>query len=374
MKTVLLLLFCAVLNLSYAQTTEPDWLQKADRFYNSKNYTDALPAYREAYKLNKNNETTIYRILFSQNELKQYDDAVNFLASLPITTIVNNEDIAEEFRYSAQHSSLYDKSLKLLKDASVQKPYEYKYLSAIANTHSYARHYADAASMFALLDDKTEPGKLDYENWCYALNELKRSEEAASLGKKAIGKYKDYAPVYSETGYAYKELKKYNDAKYYFDKALRLDSTRASTWRYLGEVCKELGNDNNIEQAINCFNKVINMNEATATTYYNLGWCYNDTEDFDFAENYLRKSIDMDSTASNSYLELGYAQYKQKKYADAIINFKKTAELNSQSELAHYYAGLTYYMQKDQYNLRREYEQLKSMNSTEADKLEKYLK
>ena len=170
-----------------AQITESGWLAKADKFYSDKNYKNALPAYQEAYQINKQNETTIYRILYSQNEVKYYDDAIDFLNTLPLKMIVNNDDISVELCFAATHGTLYDNSITLLKNSLNLKPNKNAYIQAMANVYCNAKKYADAASTFAILDAMFQPGKVDYENWCYSLNELERYSESAATGKKGLG-------------------------------------------------------------------------------------------------------------------------------------------------------------------------------------------
>jgi tetratricopeptide (TPR) repeat protein len=373
-SVVLTFLLLGIFSICRAQDNEFDWLNKADKFYSDKNYKKAADAYLHAYQLNPNNETTIYRILYAQNELKDHNAAIDLLLSVPVKIIVDNDGIAEELCFAAKYSDAYTKSIPLLKQAYSQRPEKTNFISALANTYASSKEYGQAISMFNLLAGKTEPDQVDYENWAYSLNELLQYQQALDIGKKGLRFYKEYSPLYVETGYASKKLKKYADAKAYFSKALELDSTQGTAWRYLGEVYKELGDDKEIDQAIRCFNKVISLDQATPGIYYNLGWCYNERDDYELAEDHLKRSIELDTTYSNSYLELGFAQYKRSKYADALVNFNKTIQLDPASELAHYYAGMAYYVQKDQVNLRREYDQLRAMNSDRADKLEKYLK
>jgi tetratricopeptide (TPR) repeat protein len=82
---------------------------------------------------------------------------------------------------------------------------------------------------------------LDRYHTAYALIYDKGDYRAGITALRAMG-YDDNADVATLLGYASRKLGRYDDAKYWYDKALAADPNHALTWSYYGMWHAEQGN------------------------------------------------------------------------------------------------------------------------------------
>jgi tetratricopeptide (TPR) repeat protein len=82
---------------------------------------------------------------------------------------------------------------------------------------------------------------LDRYHAAYALIYDKGDYQAGITALRAMG-YDDNADVATLLGYASRKLGRYDDAKYWYDKALAADPNHALTWSYYGMWHSEQGN------------------------------------------------------------------------------------------------------------------------------------
>ena len=82
---------------------------------------------------------------------------------------------------------------------------------------------------------------LDRYHAAYALICEKSDYQAGITALRAMG-YDDNADVATLLGYASRKLGRYDDAKYWYDKALAADPNHALTWSYYGMWQAEQGN------------------------------------------------------------------------------------------------------------------------------------
>jgi tetratricopeptide (TPR) repeat protein len=92
-------------------------------------------------------------------------------------------------------------------------------------------------------NDKSSSAKefLDRYHAAYALIYDKEDYQSGITALRAIG-YDDNADVATLLGYASRKLGRYEDAKYWYDKALAADPKHALTWSYYGMWHAEQGN------------------------------------------------------------------------------------------------------------------------------------
>ena len=91
--------------------------------------------------------------------------------------------------------------------------------------------------------DKSSSAKdfLDRYHAAYALIYDRSDFEGGIAALRAMG-YDDNADVATLLGYASRKLGRYDDAKYWYDKALAADPEHALTWSYYGMWHAEQGN------------------------------------------------------------------------------------------------------------------------------------
>ena len=127
----------------------------------------------------------------------------------------------------------------------------------------------------------------------------------------------------------------------------------------------------NYDSAIYYFEKATSFNKTNRSLYYKLGWCYNDRERYEAAVPVLKQAVTIDKDHVPALEELGYSLFKIKNYDDALVYLKQAINKDAKSELARYYAGLCYNAKGNKAELRKMYDELKAMGSSHANDLYK---
>ena len=159
-------------------------------------------------------------------------------------------------------------------------------------------------------------------------------DQAMSNYKKAVAINPKYADAFFGMAKIYRDaIKKYDSAIYYFDAALKFDST----------------------------NKEI---------FYGLAWTYNARKEHDQAIPYGIKALEIDNNYKPAYGELGHAYRSTKRYADCIEQFKKNLAV-SVVDIAHLYSGYCYTELNNKEGAMQQYEALMKINQKMAGALKK---
>ena len=107
---------------------------------------------------------------------------------------------------------------------------------------------------------------------------------------------------------------------------------------------KEAFNNDNYEEAINCFEKGIELDPDYVEAYYDLGDIYAYWyERYEEAVKCFKKVIELEPDYAGAYYNLGrvYA-YWDEQYDEAMEYFKKVVELEPDCAGAYYYLGVAY--------------------------------
>ncbi|MBI5203982.1 MAG: tetratricopeptide repeat protein [Nitrospirae bacterium] len=127
-----------------------------------------------------------------------------------------------------------------------------------------------------------------------------------------------------------------------FNKAIELNPQDTATHYNRGTAYSNLGN---YQQAINDFNKAIGLNPQDAEAYNNRGVAYSNLGNYQQAINDLTKVIELNPQYdAKAYNNRGFAYAKLENYQKAIKDFNKTIELNPQDAEAYYNRGVAYGM------------------------------
>ena len=159
-------------------------------------------------------------------------------------------------------------------------------------------------------------------------------DQAMSNYKKAVTINPKYADAFFGMAKIYRDaIKKYDSAIYYFDAALKFDST----------------------------NKEI---------FYGLAWTYNARKEHDQAIPYAIKALEIDNNYKPAYGELGYAYRSTKRYAECIEQFKKNLAV-SVVDIAHLYSAYACLELNNKEGALQHYEALLKINERMAVALKK---
>ncbi len=154
---------------------------------------------------------------------------------------------------------------------------------------------------------------------------LKEYEKAIEYYQKAIEMDEKWAVPYFNLGIVYKNLKEYEKAIEYYQKAIEMDEKWAVPYNNLGIVYKNL---KEYEKAIEYYQKAIEMDEKWAYPYNNLGNVYVDLKEYEKAIEYYQKAIEMDEKYAVPYNNLGIVYANLKEYEKAIEYYQKAIEMD----------------------------------------------
>jgi tetratricopeptide (TPR) repeat protein len=108
--------------------------------------------------------------------------------------------------------------------------------------------------------------------------------------KKAIDEDSKYQFAYIALAYIYDEENNFLAALTYLQEAEKIDENNPDLYNNLGIVYYHLGTYENSEDA---FKKAISLNYRFAEPYNNLGFLYLEKNEFSIAEDFFKKSIEM---------------------------------------------------------------------------------
>jgi len=199
------------------------------------------------------------------------------------------------------------------------------------------------------------------------LKDEKKIPEALDKFKQAIAINANYTEALYQAGWCQNDLKNYKSAIDYLRKA-------RVVWSLIPKVHFELGyafeKENNIDSAIKCYNRCLELKPDYSLAYKQLGYSAYIKEDYPLALTHfvkyeevtkseikdylywyrkgftqnalkaysnaktsLQNSLGFKTDYINTYLELGFACTKLKEDEQAIMHFKKAMELDPKSHI-----------------------------------------
>ncbi|MCE9500962.1 MAG: tetratricopeptide repeat protein [Leptospira sp.] len=183
------------------------------------------------------------------------------------------------------------------------------------------------------------------------LKSLKKYEEAYETLKKADGGgFKQPLQLYMQLGDTALQLKKYEEADAYFDKAKGLDpkyksaneSQSATRLAKLFEKGNEAVRSKDYDSAIKYFRDAVSISPSTAAPYIFLGNVILLKEKYKEAEGAFSKALANDARNVDAYSSLGLVYSKLEKHKQSISILKKGLELFPGDSSLHNRLGLSY--------------------------------
>ena len=206
-------------------------------------------------------------------------------------------------------------------------------LKLLANVNMQCQNYEDAAIQFEELT-KYEPTEEIYHNTIRAYQELDLYTEAIRMAKIAIEKFDD-AQIISNLFFIYIICGMEKESIECCEELKRKFPNNPITYNSLAFLYEAIYND--YEQAKKYFLKAAKL--GFMESYYNLGVCCKQSEDFAGAEKYLKKLISVKSDSKTDYqytlgsvylaqrkLRLGYKYYKERR-SSRSLNYRNRNHL-----------------------------------------------
>ncbi len=122
-------------------------------------------------------------------------------------------------------------------------------------------------------------------------------------------------------------------------------------------------------EAIPLLLKVTELKPTQPKVFTDLGWCYNETKQFDQAITSLQKAVLADSSDATAHGEIGYSYYSIQQYTVAIGHLNISNQLKPKTETTTYYLGLCFVKLNGKADAVKKYNELSLMNSSYAGKL-----
>ena len=153
---------------------------------------------------------------------------------------------------------------------------------------------------------------------------------------KAIELDPKYAHAYFNRGFAYDELKKYEEAIADYTKAMELDPKDSDAYSNRGHAYRNL---EKYEKAIADYTKAIDLDPKDSDAYNGRGFTYDELKKYEEAIADYTKAIELDPKDGLAYNNRGFVYFDQKKYSDAEEDFTTAIKIYKTDDAAEPYFG-----------------------------------
>jgi tetratricopeptide (TPR) repeat protein len=154
-----------------------------------------------------------------------------------------------------------------------------------------------------------------------------------------IKRYPKAFDVWNILGAAYKGLNRVDEALNAFRKVTELNPTYADGFNNLGVALKDQGK---LDEAVEAYNKALSINSFDAELYSNLANALNDQSKLDEALLMIEKSIALDAENELAHNVKGTIFYKQGKLDEGIESYRKVLAINPNSPEAYNNIGVAF--------------------------------
>lgn len=156
----------------------------------------------------------------------------------------------------------------------------------------------------------------------------------------------------------------YFDSLKYFDEALRLNKEFIAALINKSHALNQLGLFN---EAIDCNNIVLSIDDKVVDAYYNKGVNYLAIGNFEKANEDLSHAINLNPKDHEAYNNRGLSFIKLKLFEDSIKDFNRAIDIFPQKASAYNNRGIAYRKLELPYNALRDYSHAIRLNSNYAD-------
>ncbi|MCX6319413.1 MAG: tetratricopeptide repeat protein [Bacteroidetes bacterium] len=352
--------------------------QDATSFYNeglklkeAKKPAEAIEKFKKAIALKPNYSEAHYESGWCYNDLKDYMNAIISLRKARIGWS-NIPKVHFELGYAFQKTDRIDSALECYQRCLQLKPDYSLAFKQLGYIQYDKEKYEAALDYFSKYEANTKVDITDYLYWYrkgFMQNAQKNYTDAILALNKSLERKKDYINTYLELGYAATRLKQADEAIGYFQKAKAIDPKNHVSYNGIAEVYRDIKKD--YAEALNWYQKTLDIKVDERKACYGIGYCYNSTGKFSDAIPYLKTAVSQEPTYTAAFVELGYSYYRTQQYADALENLNKAMELNPNNENARYYAVLVYEKQRNKTMAQKMVDALKKISSKYVAELQK---
>lgn len=200
-----------------------------------------------------------------------------------------------------------------------------------------AKLYADAGKMYEKYLE-LDKSKEAYENITKAFYEAHNWEKTYQYGNKTIELYGSNDQINKYIATAALQLKKYEEAAKFYSQV----PDSMLTVNELERVGRAFQAINDNSTAMKYFEKVIKLDSTRSSIYFDLGNNFFREKKFEDAVKYYSAKAKADSTFEPAYRFMGFAYFQMGKYEDARVNLLKSIEMNPNELNTNYFLAQTY--------------------------------
>ncbi len=313
------------------------------RIYDHSDIKDsAIEEYKETIKLNPRNYEAFYALGKLYYEQKNYKNAdSNFSAAVKI-----KPDFVNALYYLANTKRRLDNhndAIKYYKQIiSIDPKFHYAY-SGLGEIYRFKNDYATALNYYkAAAEINNNYNYYQKMGECYkALNQSDKGIEsylkAISLNPKSNDKDRtNLVEAYEAMAEIEKNRGNYENAIKYVNDGLAVSQT--SVLYYISAFSKsKLGN---IDDAVNDYNKAININPKDMESYVNLSKLYNEAGKYENSITVAQKGLSIDSSQFRLYNNMADSLQKLKNFDLAVTAYQKSIDLNPSNPVIHFNLGI----------------------------------
>ena len=316
-----------------------------DLYFHADKCREAIPLLQMAYEVNPADHTNAFELALAFNACAEFERARGQV----------NRMVASEKELATQDDADLHRLLGDL-DEKLEDP-----LAAV-------RAYERAAGLQA--------SEQNYFAWGTELLLHKAVQPAAKVFREGVRLHPDSARMLAGLGAALYTTGAADQGARYLCEASALEPASSAPYLFLGKMQEATSTPLPCaEQTLARFAQNQPAN-ALANYYYALALWRRDrgSEDSDTlrqVQTLLEKASTLDPQFDSAYLELGNLYLARGFSQDAVAAYRKSAAANPANSQAHYRLGLTYKRMGDEANARREFEEYKRLEKTEADTIER---
>lgn len=253
-----------------------------------------------------------------------------------LNSITKNEKLKNTFKvlavgYFLKATNEYRKSIRIFE--KLEKKYQNSswVQRLIAQCYYELGEYNNASDIYKKIISLQPYSVLDMDIFSTTLLQLQNSSEMSWLAEHM----KEIDPEARETYIVLandSSLKNDHSSSIIFlKKAISIDRFHTYSLYLLGFEYLEIGQ---VENAENCFRKIVAIKENSYSAYYGLGMVYSKKNMFSKAKLNFQKSLRIKGSNTICWVFLGISEMKRNKFDNALMCFNKGLEFNPRNGLA----------------------------------------
>ncbi|HHT11112.1 MAG TPA: tetratricopeptide repeat protein [Candidatus Atribacteria bacterium] len=334
-------------------------------YFDQEQYQKAVDALKKSLELEPSDPAILNTLGLSYENLKQYDDAIHaYQEAISIKPDYVNayNNLGNLFFDLSQYQNAldsYKKSL-VLESTNPNNYYNLGLCYENLKQHDDAIHaYQEAISIKPdYINAHTNLGVLYYKQ--------DQSEKAIEEYKKSLELKPDNPNIHYNLGLAYEDLEQYENAIQAFQESNRIKPDDYDTYNSLGRVYNLM---EKYQEALELLQKSIELNPENHYAHYNLGLAYEGLEQYENAIKAYQEAIHIKPDYIYAYNDLGYVYYYLDRNQEAVEILQKAININPEAATPNYYLGITYLQMGDKASATKQYEILKKIDQSLAEKL-----